>query len=100
MIEVEPLNRGVPTKGRRMNSKVMALCVFIVFAAGCSYGSEKLKTLLTDPDYSQYRERLDSLERSRLHGEISYPQYLEKKQQLDEDYARIIQEREQKIHGR
>ena len=78
--------------------KNIVFFVVLMLVAGCHY-LEEPETLLRDPHYTAYKERLDALESQRLKGEITYAQYLEKKKQADDNYTREVQERTQKIEG-
>jgi len=74
--------------------------LLVLFFAGCSSSpTEDLKTLISDPHYGQYQQKLDDLEHQQLSGTISYAEYLERKKQLDEDYTKEVQDRETIIHG-
>lgn len=82
-----------------MNKKFLILSLFVL--AGCSYGQEKLETyieepgyFIKDPHFAQYQEGLDALERDYLEKKITYAQYLEQKQALDEQYEKEIQQRD------
>ncbi len=79
-------------------SRVIML-VLIVALCGCSYGGDQFKSLVADPHFAQYKEKLDDLEHNRLAGTISYSEYVEKKKELDDTYAKEVEERENVIHG-
>ncbi len=78
--------------------KKITVFLFALFFFGCAYGGEQIETLVKDPHYAQHREKLDTLEKSYLHGQISYSEYIAKKKQLEDDYDKQVKEREQKIH--
>ena len=79
--------------------KKIAFAALVIFLCGCSMGREELRTLVTDPHYAQYQEKLDSLEESFLKKEITYAQYVEKKKEIDDSYAKEVQARENIIHA-
>lgn len=83
--------------------KNVAFCFILVMFLGCSYNIEKVITdpvsILRDPHYAQYQKALDELESEYLQKNITYAEYLEKKNQLEEDYTREVQEREQEIES-
>ena len=79
--------------------KILAFC--FIFILGCSYGGDKIqtimddpKTLLEDPLSVEHQQALDDLEKEYLHQNITYAEYLERKKQIEEDYARDVQKRE------
>lgn len=79
--------------------KWLLLFLVIIFSGCNSSPTQQLKTFISDPHYAQYQEKLDDLERQQLSGAISYAEYLERKRQLDQDYTKEVQKREQIIHG-
>ncbi|MCK5178434.1 MAG: hypothetical protein KAR32_02810 [Candidatus Omnitrophica bacterium] len=83
-----------------MMIKKSLVLFFALVLFGCSYGQNYLKnpeTFIRDPHFSEYKERRDDLERQYLHKEITYAQYIEQKDRLDETYDREVQERTDKI---
>lgn len=78
--------------------RITALCLMLLIF-GCSYGTHEIKTLVTDQQYVDYKGKLDSVEKSYLNGEITYAQYLNKKAQIQDDYDRVIKDRQEKIHN-
>ena len=75
-----------------------ALIVAVVLLVGCE--TEQIKSFVKDPHYTHYQESLDDLEQSYLKKEISYARYLEQKKEIDDNYAKEVQEREDIIHQR
>ena len=73
------------------------ICLVALFC-GCSYSTEKIKTLMADPDYTRHQEELGNLEKSYLDKKMTYSEYLEKKKQLEDHYTKEMQAREEKIH--
>ena len=76
------------------------------FLMGCASGADTVKSLiedppalLRDPQFSSYQEQVENLERSYLHKEISYADYLERRRRLDDDYNQVIQERQRTIEN-
>ncbi len=78
--------------------KKMAVILSALFFFGCAYGGEQLETWVKDPHYTHYREQLDTLEKSYLSEQISYSEYIDKKQQLEAQYDKEVKERENKIN--
>jgi len=78
--------------------KKMLLVVFCGVLVGCSYGMrdyiDNPSTLLRDPLTYAHRQELNELERAYLRKEMTYAEYLEQKKQLEEDYDRKVQNRE------
>lgn len=79
---------------------------FVLIFLGCSYGSDKIRTLinepetiLRDPEYADYKESLDHLESDYLHKRISYAEYLEQKRQIEAGYDQEIKTRRDQIEG-
>ncbi len=78
--------------------KKIIVFILICLCAGCSYGTKLGAKLIKDPHYAEYQEQAGELERTYLDGKMTYPEYLEKKKQLDDKYAQEVQEREETIH--
>ena len=74
------------------------LFAIVLFFAGCSY-IDNPETLLKDPHYASYKEASDALEHEYLQGRIDYPEYLNRKKQIDDDYTKEVQDRNAKIAG-
>ncbi len=85
-----------------MKKFLVVLCV-AVLVAGCAESFRKYveepNTIFRDPHYAQYQEKLRALEHEYLVDEIDYATYLERKNDLDEQYAKEVQEREAVISG-
>lgn len=74
------------------------VAVALLFCLGCSAGMERMETLMKDPHYQKHQQALDDLEHVYLQKQISYAEYDEKKKELEDTYAKEVQQREQKIH--
>ena len=75
----------------------------VLLLAGCGFGVEdKIETLMKDPlkdaHYAQHQQALDELEHRYLQKQISYPEYQDKKKELEENYDKEVKMREEKIH--
>ena len=77
---------------------ILGLCVLML---GCSTGQDTLETyvsepefLIRDPHFNKYKSERDELERQYIHKDITYAEYLEQKKELDDEYAREVQRRE------
>ena len=86
-----------------MNKGTM-LVILAAVLTGCSVGQEKAEMYLDNPEYiikdrdfSDYKDKLDTLERSYLAKEITYAEYLEKKESMDKMYDKSVRDRNQKI---
>ena len=70
---------------------------------GCSYGAEHLKTFvedpLRDPHYAENQQKLADLESEYLAKKMTYAEYIEKKQELENQYEKEVKERNQKIQA-
>ncbi len=80
------------------------LTLALVSVLGCASGEQRLEgylqqpeTFLKDPHFTSYKEKLDALESDFLKKKITYAEYLDKKKELDETYAKEVQERSEKI---
>lgn len=80
-----------------MRMLVVGLLLFSL--SGCANGSERIPRWVKDPHYTRHLEKMDDLERSRLAGEVSYVEYLEKKKQLESQYDDEVKKREDTIHA-
>ena len=79
--------------------KFLLLLVCFVFL-GCTYDGEGFKTYLEDPrafiedpHYKHYKENRDSLESEYLSEEISYADYMQEMQELDNAYTVEVERR-------
>ena len=77
----------------------LIIVIFLSFIlTGCA---EKIRgylddpgTLLQDPYFMEYQQGLDNLESQYLRKEITYAEYLERKNRIDEKYAKDVLERQ------
>lgn len=84
--------------------KTYGIVFLIVALTGCASSGNRIKgylddpvTILEDPVSVDHQEALDDLERSYLHKEISYAEYLEQKGRLEDSYAQQINKRQKII---
>ena len=75
----------------------LMLCVMFV---GCNYGGEGFRTYLEDPQayikdphYKHYQQDKEDLERKYLNQEISYVDYIEQKNELENGYSKEVERR-------
>ena len=81
-----------------MKKSLLLLCMLVLF--GCSYGQNYLKnptSFIRDPHFTEYKNTRDDLESSYLSKEITYAEYIEQKDKIDEKYSKEVQERNSKI---
>ena len=81
-----------------MKKSLLVLCMIVIF--GCSYGQNYLKnpsSFIRDPHFTEYKNNRDDLESSYLSKEITYAEYIEQKDKIDEKYSKEVQERNSKI---
>lgn len=81
-----------------MKKIILLLCMLVLF--GCSYGQDYLRnpsSFIRDPHFTEYKNNRDDLERSYLHKEITYAEYIEQKNKVDEQYTKEVQERNSKV---
>ena len=81
-----------------MKKGLLLVCVLVLF--GCTYGQDYLEnpsSFIRDPHFTEYKNNRDDLERSYLHKEITYAEYIEQKDKIDEKYSKEVQERNSKI---
>ena len=76
----------------------------ILLLAGCVYEGKPLGhyienpgSLMEDPHFAEYQKKRDVLESEYLQKKITYAEYMESKNKLDEKYAQEVQERNAKI---
>ena len=87
--------------------KKMILVFLTSMLVGCTYaGERKLSdyinepaTIVQDPHFANYKEKLDGVEKEYLGKKITYAQYLEQKTALDDQYNKEVAQRNQKIMG-
>ena len=85
-----------------MKKIIFIMLMFVL--VGCSVGKEKLETyidepenIIKDPHFTSYKEKLDALESEYLKKKITYAEYLDRKKELDDTYAKEVKERSEKI---
>lgn len=87
--------------------KKMILLFLVSVLAGCTYAGERElsdyinepATIVKDPHFANYKEKLDAIEKEYLEKKITYAQYLEQKTALDDQYTKEVKERDEKIMG-
>ena len=87
--------------------KKMILLFLASTLAGCTYAGERElrdyinepSTIVKDPHFANYQEKLDAVEKEYLEKKITYAQYLEQKTALDDQYNKEVKERNEKITG-
>ena len=82
--------------------KILMVFLVVIFA-GCAETwrgyMEEPQTILRDPHYAQYQDKLRGIEHAYLINEIDYATYLQKKKELDEQYSKEIKDREAMLNG-
>lgn len=81
-----------------MKKSLLLVCALVLF--GCTYGQdylEKPSSFIRDPHFSAYKNNRDELESSYLRKEITYAEYIEQKNKIDEQYSKEVQERNSKV---
>ena len=79
--------------------------IIFVFSAvvllGCSAQQQRFEsymddpaTFLKDPHYAEYQEKADALESKYLSKQISFADYTEQKQKLDDLYNKEVKQRD------
>ena len=85
----------------------MMLLFLASVLVGCTYAGERElsdyinepSTIVQDPHFTNYKEKLDAVEKEYLEKKITYAQYREQKTALDDQYNKEVAERNQKIMG-
>ena len=80
--------------------KKIIVVIFAFALLGCSAEQKRMETymddpstILKDPHYTEYQEKMDSLESEYLSKKITYAEYLERKQKLEETYNKEVKDR-------
>ena len=80
------------------------ILIFSLLLMGCSVGKEKLEfyvdnpnMLIEDPHFKGYEESLNQLESEYLSKKITYAEYLKKKKELDDQYDKEVQQRNEHV---
>ena len=88
-------------KEREIMKQCLLITALLICVVGCQYSGPGLKgylddpsTILEDPLSVQHQDQLDDLESSYLKKEISYAEYIEQKQRLENDFVRDVRKRE------
>jgi len=77
-------------------TKKNLLFISLVMLFGCTYGKgymEHPETFLRDPHFAEYKDKRDVLESSYLRKEITYAEYIERKEKLGNKYDQEVKER-------
>lgn len=85
--------------------KKIFLFIIGLMIAGCAYQGQNLdtylenpETIIRDPHFAKYQEESAALEKEYYtEKKITYAEYQEKKNQLDQKYDQEVQQRNQKI---
>ena len=81
--------------------KKMLTLFLVMFVLGCAQRLETYvddpKTIFQDPLTVNHQDALDKLESRYLHKEVTYAEYLDRKKQMEEDYAGKVQMRKEII---
>ena len=77
-----------------------------VFLAGCASTTERIEsfvddpgTILQDPGFADYQQKLDDLEKLYLQKKITYAEYLEQKNKIEEAYARDVKKQKNSLEN-
>ncbi|MCR4337357.1 MAG: hypothetical protein NUV91_06080 [Candidatus Omnitrophica bacterium] len=81
------------------NVFLFLLCGLAMVFAGCETLLNEPGSLLTDPQFTEYDQKMKEAESSYLKKEITYAEYLEKKKELDQDYNEEANKRKQVIEN-
>jgi len=83
---------------------MLKFCMLIICCAvfaSCQYGTDRLNTvmddpirILEDPLTVEHKQDMADLEKRYLNKEITYAEYLEQKQKLEDEYTKQVQKRE------
>ncbi|MCB9756824.1 MAG: hypothetical protein H6753_00190 [Candidatus Omnitrophica bacterium] len=78
--------------------KLFLIGIGFLFILGCS-AQTPLKNIIRDRQFSEYNSTLEQLESDYLQKKISYAQYLEQKNRVEEDYQQKIDTRRNLIQN-
>jgi len=86
--------------------KKAMMLILLLGLLGCAYEGERLSTyledpraIIRDPHFGNYKEKRDALESQYLKKEITYAEYVGQMNELDDNYSREVQERDEIIHA-
>ena len=86
--------------------KNLWIVLFVFFVAGCASTTERLesmvddpRTILQDPGFANYQQKLDDLEKQYLQKKITYAEYIEQKKKIEEDYSGEIQKQKDSLEN-
>ena len=77
-----------------MKKILMVICALML--SGCAYGKgylENPESFIRDPHFTEYKNKRDALESTYLRREITYAEYIEQRDKLDNKYDQEVQER-------
>ena len=82
------------------------IILFLVLLAGCAETTNRLEsivddpgTILQDPGFANYQQKQDDLEKEYLQKKITYAEYLQRKNKIEEDYARDIKKQKNSLEN-
>jgi len=75
------------------------LVLLVIFLSGCAYGKEKMERLLIDQDYVKYKKLEDDLEQEYLSGYLTYGEYVQKKDALNQERIQTEKSRHDIVTG-
>lgn len=74
--------------------KRLIVLLGLLVVMGCTYEQEYREgSFLRDPHFTAYKNNRDALESSYLKKEITYAEYIEQRDHLDDQYAKEVQKR-------
>jgi hypothetical protein len=84
--------------------KKWMLLVLACAVVGCSYQGKTFgeylndpQSLIKDPHFTAYKDKREQLESDYLNKKITYADYVAAVKELDNNYAREVQQRNEKI---
>ena len=88
-----------------MKNRLIVL-ILVFLAGGCASTTERIEsivddpgTILQDPGFANYQQKLDDLEKQYLQKKITYAEYLEQKNKIEEDYAKEVQKQKNSLEN-
>ena len=83
--------------------RITAVLLYLFFLSGCAERIESIVddpgTILQDPGFAGYQQRLDALESQYLRKEMTYAEYLERKKAIDESYEQEIRKQKETLEN-
>ena len=73
--------------------RIMLMGILILCISGCAFGARQAERWIIDKDYETYKQRESEIEKQYLDGFLTYAEYVERMDQINQDRVKSEQAR-------